>query len=175
MFFKHFCRHIPQPSHRNVCDFIWCFFFLFWRNNLRSDSVRSAFHLPGKWVKRNHTERTSVCMTFPFVCRSGKQTGGQSWNTHKKWQGKCCVQSVLLLQKRCWNVKLLLSYFFVIACEEPDNLAFNVCLHFKFPEFSDSCDLSDMRDLLVFSSWELHGLQTLLCTKQPIHSYTHTK
>lgn len=52
-------------------------FFLFWGNNLRSDSARSALNLLGNRAEQNYTERTPGCVTFPFVCRSEKSTAGQ--------------------------------------------------------------------------------------------------
>lgn len=80
------------------------FFFFpppFRRNNLRSDLVRSAFHLPGKQAKQNHTERMLVRMTFPFVCRSGGNgLEGKAENIGKA-HGKYCAQTVCYYRRNC--------------------------------------------------------------------------
>lgn len=116
------------------------FFFFpppFRRNNLRSDLVRSAFHLPGKQAKQNHTERMLVRMTFPFVCRSGGN--GLDGKAERKgaWQ-VLCSNGVLLPEKLRWNGKWLLAYLSVTACGLTANLAFRICLRIK--EFTDFCD-----------------------------------
>lgn len=74
-------------------------------------------------------------MTFPFVGRSWKLSAGQSWNTEKHGKMKC-ANGPLLLQKLFWNSKRLLACLSVMACADTANLAFNICLHFQFAEFS---------------------------------------
>lgn len=74
-------------------------------------------------------------MTFPFVGRSGKLSAGQSWNTESHSKMKC-ANGPLLLQRLFWNSKWLLACLSVMACAVTANLAFNICLHFQFAEFS---------------------------------------
>lgn len=84
------CRHIPQPSHRNVCDFIW-------RNNLRWASVRSAFHLPGKWAKQNCVEEKHQCVWhLHLVPRQAERPEGKA-ETHRNGRTKGKAGTVLFV------------------------------------------------------------------------------
>lgn len=63
-------------------------------------------------------------------------------------------------------------FFSVIACGLTTNLAFSICLHFKFPEFADFYDCSDMKELQFFSYKELHS--SLFSVHKHLLTYTRT-
>ena len=80
-------------------------------------------------LKLNREEGMSVCMTFPFVRRSGKLTGRQKAGMQKRCR-VCGEQPVCYYHR---NAKQpLVVCLSVEACGLPANLAFNTCLHFRF-------------------------------------------
>lgn len=159
--FKHFWHHIPQPSHRNVCDFIFFSPFLF-GGTICGWTLRDLLSicLASGQNKTIRKECQHVWHFHLFVGRGNWLEG--KVEIQAKERGERTVQIVYYYWRN--RVKMQSSQWrlSVTVCGLTANLAFNICLRFKFPGFTHFYDCSDTGSFLIFSSRELHIANTHL-------------